>query len=69
MTLKPLGVRDLRILLATGPKSKDDILSAGYDVYELRARMTNLKTALAKEGGTILRQNGPPPTWELVLPL
>lgn len=68
MTLKPLGVRELRALLSTGPKSQEDVLAAGFSVYELRARMTNLKTALAREGGTILRRNGNPPTWELVLP-
>ena len=67
--MKPLGVRDLRALLATGPKSKEDILAAGYDIYELRARMKNLRDQLRPDGGTILRTPGPVPTWELVLPV
>ena len=68
MKLKPLSVRDLRALLMTGPKTKEDVLEAGFDIYELRSRLTDLRHALAPEGATILRRDGPSPTWELVFP-
>jgi hypothetical protein len=59
----------IRSLLTTGPKTRQQLVAGGVSEYELRARMTDLRRRLQRQGGDILHRDGPEPTWELCLPV